>query len=264
MRTLLKAWAFFQRDLRTDLSYKLSFAVQGVHVLVMTASYYFLARFVGERTPDGYAAFPFMAIGIAVNGYMTTCLTCFTQAIRGGATTGTLKAVLTTPTSASVFIALSAIYPCTRALVDAVIYLLGASLLGLSLAHVSLPAVALLFGLSTLAFSSVGILSATFALVFKHGDPIVWLFVSLSWLLGGVFYPIDALPHLLQRVARLLPISHVLDGIRAALLNGAGVGEVLPQIGALAIFAALGVPVGLMAFHLGVQRARRRGTLSHF
>lgn len=264
MRTLRKAWAFFLRDLRTDVSYKLSFIVQGVHVLLMIASYYFLARFIGEQSPDGYAPFPFMAVGIAVNGYMTTCLACFTQAIRGGETTGTLKAVLATPTSSTAFIALSAIYPCTRALIDAIIYLLGASLFGLSLANVSLPAVAMLFALSTLAFGSVGILSASFTLVFKHGDPIVWLFVSLSWLLGGVFYPIDALPPLLQAAARLLPIAYVLDGTRASLLNAAGVGQVLPQIGALAIFAALGVPLSLMAFHWSVQRARRTGTLNHF
>ncbi len=264
MRTLRKAWAFFERDLRTDLSYRLSFAVQGVHVLLMIASYYFLARFVGDRTPDGYSPFPFMAVGIAVNGYMTTCLACFTQAIRGGETTGTLKAVLATPTSSSAFIALSSIYPCTRAAVDAVVYLLGASLFGLSLGRVNPVAVTILFALSTLAFSSVGILSATFTLVFKHGDPIVWLFVSVSWLLGGVFYPIDALPPLLQRVAWLLPISHILDGARAAVLGGAGTIEVLPQIGALAAFAVAGVPISLMAFHLGVQRAKRMGTLSHF
>ena len=68
MQTPWKAWAFFKRDLLTDLSYKFSFAVQGVHVVLMIASYYFLARFVGDKTPGGYAPFPFMAVGIAVNG----------------------------------------------------------------------------------------------------------------------------------------------------------------------------------------------------
>jgi len=48
-----KAWAFFKRDLRVDLTYKFSFAVQGVHVLLMIASYYFLARFVGEKLRAG-------------------------------------------------------------------------------------------------------------------------------------------------------------------------------------------------------------------
>jgi ABC-2 type transport system permease protein len=259
-----KAWAFFKRDLRTDLTYKFSFAVQGVHVLLMIASYYFLARFVGEKMPGGYSPFPFMAVGIAVNGYMTTCLACFAQAIRGGQTTGTLKAALATRTSPAAFIAFSSVYPCARAAVDAAAYLLGASLFGVSLGRVNFLTVIILFVLSTLAFSAVGILSATFTLVFKRGDPILWLFVSLSWLLGGVFYPIDALPLWLQRFAWLLPITHVLNGARAAVLSGAGPGEVIQSIGALSVFGLAGLPASVAVFHLGVQRAKRTGTLSHF
>lgn len=264
MLTLWKARAFFKRDLLTDLSYKLSFALQAVHVLLIIAAYYFLARFVGDKHPDGYAPFPFMAVGIAVNGYMSTCLVCFTQAIRGGQTTGTLKAALATPTSPVAFIGFSSIYPCARAAGDAALYLVGASLFGLPLGRVNLPALILLFSLSTLAFSAVGIFSAAFTLVFKRGDPLLWLFVTLSWLLGGVFYPIDALPSHLQRLTPLLPITPALNGIRAAVLTGASPGEVVPQLGALAAFGLLGVPASLAAFHLGVRRAKKTGTLSHF
>jgi ABC-2 type transport system permease protein len=264
MQTLWKAWAFFKRDLLTDLSYRFSFAVEGVHVLLMIASYYFLARFVGEKTPGGYSPFPFMAVGIAVNGYMTTCLACFAQAIRGGQTTGTLKVALATPTSPAAFIGLSSIYPCVRAAVDAALYLLGSSLFGLPLGRVNLPSVVVLFVLSTLVFSSVGILSATFTLLFKRGDPVLWVFVSLSWLLGGVFYPVDALPPLLQRLAWLLPVTHVLDGARAAVLSGSSPGELVWQIGALTVFAVAGLPASVAAFHLGVRRAKTTGTLGQF
>jgi len=264
MLTAWKAWAFFKRDLLTDLSYKFSFALQAVHVLLMIASYYFLARFMGDKSPGGYAPFPFMAVGIAVNGYMTTCLVCFTQAISGGQTTGTLKAALATPTSPTAFIGLSAIYPGVRAAVDAALYLAGATAFGLSLGRVNVLAVAVLFILSTLAFSGVGILSATFTLVFKRGDPILWFFVSLSWLLGGVFYPVDSLPPLLRGLAQLLPITHALDGTRAAVLAGAALGEIAPQIGALATFAAIVLPVSLLAFRLGVQHAKKTGSLGHF
>ena len=264
MQTLRKAWAFFKRDLLIDLSYKLSFAVQAVHVLLMIASYYFLSRFVGDKTPGGYAAFPFIAVGIAANGYMTTCLACFAQAIRGGQTSGTLKAALATPTSPAAFVALSSVYPCARGAVDAALYILGASLFGLPLGRVNFLTVLIVFVLSTLAFCSIGILSATFTLLLKRGDPVVWVFVSLSWLLGGVFYPIDSLPPALQQVATLLPITHVLNAMRAAVLGGAAPAAVSRSIYALAAFGLIGIPVSLAAFHLGVRRAKRTGTLGHF
>lgn len=94
-------------------------------------------------------------------------------------------------------------------------------LFGLPLRHVNAVAVALVFVLSLLAFSSTGIMSATFTLVFKRRDPLLWLFGSGSWLLGGVLYPIDVLPASLQHLSRLLPITHAAEGMRAALLGGA-------------------------------------------
>ena len=68
MQVAWKAWAFFRRDLLTDLSYKPSFALQALHILLGIAAYYFLARLLGESTPGGYAPFPFLLVGMAVSG----------------------------------------------------------------------------------------------------------------------------------------------------------------------------------------------------
>jgi ABC-2 type transport system permease protein len=259
-----KAWAFFKRDLRTDLSYKLSFAFQVVDILVGIGSFYFLARVLGKAAFRGYEPFPFILVGMAVNGYMSTNLVCFAQAIRGSQPPGTLKTVLVTPTSPVAFVLFSSLYPFVRAAFDAVLYLLAGMMFGLSLGRVNFLAVLLLFLLSAAAFSSIGILSATFTLVFKRGDPLLWLFGGLSWLLGGVFYPLQVLPRFLQHAGQLLPITHALVGMRAALLHHASILEMLPQIGVLGLFGLVGMPLSLLAFHLGVRWARVTGTLSHF
>jgi ABC-2 type transport system permease protein len=162
------------------------------------------------------------------------------------------------------FVLFSSLYPFVRAAFDALLYLLAGMMFGLSLAHVNFLAVLLLFLLSAAAFSSIGILSATFTLVFKRGDPLLWLFGGLSWLLGGVFYPLQVLPRFLQHAAQLLPITHALVGMRAALLHHASILEVLPQIGVLGLFGLVGMPLSLLAFHLGVRWAKVTGTLSHF
>jgi len=264
MPVVWKAWAFFKRDLITDLSYKLSFAFQVVDILVSIGAFYFLARILGKGAYRGYEPFPFILVGMAVNGYMTTSLVCFAQAIRGNQPLGTLKMVLVTPTSPVAFVLFSSLYPFVRAALDAVFYLLAGTMFGLSLGRVNLLAVLLIFLLSVAAFSSIGILSATFTLVFKRGDPFLWLFGGLSWLLGGVFYTLEVLPRFLQHAGQLLPITHALVGMRAALLHNASILELLPQIGVLGLFALVGLPLSLLAFHLGVRWARITGTLSHF
>ena len=59
----MESLGVFRRDLLTDLSYKLSFALQALHILLGIAAHYFLARFLGGSTPGGYAPFPFLLVG---------------------------------------------------------------------------------------------------------------------------------------------------------------------------------------------------------
>jgi ABC-2 type transport system permease protein len=263
MQRVWKAWVFFKRDLVTDLSYRFSFAFEAIHILIAITAFYFLATVLGEKKLDGYESFPFILVGLTVNAYMTTCLVCFAQEIRGGQLTGTLKAVLTTSTSPTEFLVLSSVYPFARATLDVVAYALGGLAFGLSLAQGNVAAAALIFAASLLAFSSIGMISATFTLLFKRGDPLLWLFGSGSWLLGGVMYPNSVLPTALRSFAELLPITHALRGLRAALLTDASVADVLPEVGALMVFALVGLPLSLAVFTIGLQRAKIAGTLGH-
>ena len=258
-----KAWVFFKRDFVTDWSYRFSFALETIHILITVAAFYFLSGIVGTRELDGYASFPFILVGLGVNAYMTTCLVCFSQAVRGNQLTGTLKAVLTTATSPTQFLVFSSGYPFVRATLDAMIYVVGGLLFGLSFDRVNVGAAALLFVVSVLAFSAIGLVSATLTLVFKRGDPLLWLFGSGSWLLGGVMYPTAVLPPALRDISELLPITHALRGLRAAVLTNASVLDVLPHVEALALFAIVGLPLSVLAFDVGLQRARIAGTLGH-
>ncbi len=58
-----------------------------------------------------------------------------------------------------------------------------------------------------------------------------------SWpmmLLSGVWFSLEGAPGWLQAAARVLPLTQMLDAARAVMLDGAGLGEVLPQLGWLA------------------------------
>src|SRR5205823_1616940 len=162
-----------------------------------------------------------------------------------------------------IFLLCSSLYPFIRASMDAGAYLLIGMLFGLPLWHVNAVAAALVFALSLLAFSSIGIMSATFTLLFKRGDPLLWLFGSGSWLLGGVLYPVGMLPSSLQHVSTLLPITHAANGMRAALLDGASSAVIGMDLQALALFGLVGFPASVLLFKLGVDHAKRVGTLEH-
>jgi len=118
--------------------------------------------------------------------------------------------------------------------------------------------------LSVAAFSAFGVISACFVLLFKKGDPLSWVLLGASGVLGGVLYPVSALPSWLEKLAQLLPLTHSLEGVRRALLAGEGLGELRREAFFLLLFAGVGLPLALVAFRWSVRRAKMTGTLSQY
>jgi ABC-2 type transport system permease protein len=83
-------------------------------------------------------------------------------------------------------------------------------------------------------------------------------------LLGGVLYPISVLPRPLELLARALPMSYGLDGVRKALVADPDWGAIGVDAVVLAVFAAALIPLALQGFEWAVTRARKQGTLSHY
>jgi len=68
---------------------------------------------------------------------------------------------------------------------------------------------------------------------------------------SGVFFSASNFPDVVQPVIRALPLTAMCDGLRAVMIDGAGIVGVLPY---LAILALWGVP----AFTLGLRYFRWR------
>ncbi|MGH8198663.1 MAG: ABC transporter permease [Steroidobacteraceae bacterium] len=72
-----------------------------------------------------------------------------------------------------------------------------------------------------------------------------------SWpmmLLSGVWFSLEGAPAWLQQSARALPLTQMLDAARAVMLDGAGLPQVLPQIGWLAVMTALFLGIAASGF----------------
>jgi ABC-2 type transport system permease protein len=118
--------------------------------------------------------------------------------------------------------------------------------------------------LTIICFSSLGIISASFIMVLKQGDPINWVFSALSGLLGGVFYPITVLPQWLQMFSYILPITYSLNAMRLALLQGYSLEALAPDILALMLFSVVMLPFSILAFRYAVRRAKVDGSLTQY
>jgi ABC-2 type transport system permease protein len=65
----------------------------------------------------------------------------------------------------------------------------------------------------------------------------------------------------MQALSRLSPATYILDGVRAGLLEGATVADVMGDLVPLAVMGAVLIPAGLWAFGRAERYAKRTGKL---
>jgi ABC-2 type transport system permease protein len=261
--------AFLVRDLREALTYKFSFVSSITGILLSSATFYFVAQLVPRGAPSlgpfGGDYFSFAVVGVAFAGLLGMFQEGLSSVVRGAQVSGTLEALLVTPVPLPAVLVGSSLYSLLFQVVRTALHLGAAmALFGLTLGRVNVAGVLAVGALTVLCFLSVGVLSASFILVYKTGNPFSWVLGTVSGLLGGVVFPVSLLPPWIRWVSSLLPVTYALDGMRRSLLASASLAEVLPDVAALAIFDAVLLPLSLAAFRLAVRKAKRDGTLSHF
>ena len=270
MNFLRKCWAFLRKDFLTDVSYRLAFAGQVVFLFFMVAAFYFFARMLEGHPIQSLQAyggeyFPFVLVGLAFSSYLGVAMRSFADTIRNAQVLGTLEALLVTPTPTGQIIVMSTLYAFLSTSLRVVITLgLGVVGFGVSFAQANWPGALLVLVLTIVSFSFLGILSASAVLVFKRADPSAWLVQGLSFLLGGVYYPVAVLPEWGQTLAALLPITHALEAMRLLLLVGASLSDVSGSLLGLLIFSVLAGPISIGAFWLALRRVKKEGSLSQF
>jgi ABC-2 type transport system permease protein len=269
IRVLRDFLLFFQRDLRIASSYRSPFVLELVEALFGAAMFYYVARFVDspqlrEALPQGTSYFAYSLVGFVFFDYLHAAVDSFDRSLEEARDSGTLEPLLVTQVSLPVMLAGSAAYPFALTTLRVAIYLgWGAALFGFPLQSANWLAVVVVLIATMLSFSGLGLFSSAYLLLFKRGNPSKWFFLGVSSIVGGMLFPVSVLPHWLQVVAFLNPVTYALDAMRAALLDGAGVAAIVRPLLMLLLFAAVLLPTSTLAFSWALQRTKITGTLSH-
>lgn len=140
---------------------------------------------------------------------------------------------------------------------------LPAALLAIPLYHYSifelgLPLLAFFVNLMVMGWS-IGLVVSSIVLRFGLGaETLIWVLIFAVAPLSGIYYPIAVLPDWLQPVAWALPSSHVFEGMRAVMFEGAFPLHFLAAAMALnVVYLGIGAAVFLHTFRV----ARMRGLL---
>lgn len=268
--TFARAAAFLKRDLLIELSYRLALVTRIVGVFFAVASFYFVSRLLDDGAapllaPYGGDYFAFVLVGIALVGFQNTGLSSFSSMVSSAQAQGTLEAMLVTPTKLSHIVLFSSAWSFLFTSFTVLVYLaFGAFVFGADLAHANVASALLVLTLTTLLFTGVGVLSGSTILVLKRGDPVSWLFGSLSTFFAGTYFPISVLPAWVQTMAHAFPVFYALRAMRKAVLIGASPSAIAADLLVLGGLVAVVLPTSLVAFRRAVQIAKTDGSLATY
>jgi ABC-2 type transport system permease protein len=262
-----KLFALVRADGLTALSYRLDTVVSVGGLLMTIVPLYFVAQalqpvMARPIAGEGRQYFGFLVVGIIALLFLATSVNALPDAVRAGISRGTLEALFATPTPLIVLFAGMAGYQLLWTLARAAVLLLAAWVLG---AHMAWDRGLVSFGILVLiVFAHLPFAIATAALIvaFKTPGPLSRGVLTLSGLLGGVYYPTHVIPSWLQSVSAALPLTYGLRALRRTLLDGASVGAVAGDVTILGAFALVLLGTSLAAFAWALRHARRVGSLT--
>jgi ABC-2 type transport system permease protein len=147
-----------------------------------------------------------------------------------------LKRLVATPMSRGQYLASFVLSRLTFLILE-VLLLLGFAVLAFGVpVRGSLLLLGAICLVSALAFASLGLLIAARPRTVEGVSGLMNVVMLPMWILSGVFFSSARFPDAVQPFIRALPLTAVIDALRATMLRGAGPGELLPELAVIAIW----------------------------
>jgi len=141
------------------------------------------------------------------------------------------------------------------------IFLLNWFIFGIQLTVTSWPAVAITLVSTMIALVAVGVFFASFFILSRAADQMASSLQAPIRFFSGVAFPVAALPQALQFVSLVIPVTFAISALRATLLSGGGIVDILNQLLPLYLFTAVFLFVGYFLLRIVEKRAKKDGSL---
>ncbi len=183
---------------------------------------------------------------------MMSCMMGMGQSIAGERETGELARLFMTPTSVTTVVGGKIFSRLVIEFMRVVVLLVSAMLLfGITINGDPLLAIGTLI-LGALTFVGFGMMISATAQTQEDYTQMVMPFTMPMMFVSGVFYPIETMPWIFQKIAYFVPLTYLNDAMRGIMLKGSGFGDIWIDIVVLLGFLLLFFGLGVVRFNRDV------------
>ena len=204
-----------------------------------------------------------LLVGAVVWAYLGIIFEILTETVAWERWEGTIEYTFMAPLSRPIHLfgmgAFAIVYGVIRAVL---LFGVVALFFDLDLAGANFVAALLVLIVASIPFIGIGMMTAVLPLISpEKGTQLGFIAQGLLLVVSGVYYPVSVLPQWMQWLSVISPATYALDGMRDAIIDGAGVTAMWPNIWPLIIIGIVSVPLGLEVFRRGERYAKRHGKL---
>lgn len=114
----------------------------------------------------------------------------------------------------------------------------------------------------SLSLVGIGIMGAVLPLLYpERGAEMTHVIQAALVLISGIYIKAGDMPEPLATMSIFSPARYVIEGIRSALIDGDGFGDLWVTIAGLIVSGFVMIPLGVWVFSMGERYAKRTGRL---
>ena len=204
-----------------------------------------------------------LLIGAVIWSYLGIVFEILTETVAWERWEGTIEYTFMAPLSRPVHLIGMGLFAVAYGIVRAaVVFAIIAAFFGLDMPHANFVSAMVLLAIASVSFIGIGMMTAVLPLISpEKGTQIGYIAQGLMLVVSGVYYPVSVLPQWMEWIATVSPATYALRGIRAAIIDGDGVGLLWGDIWPLIVIGLVSIPLGLWIFNRGERYAKRHGKL---
>ena len=260
-------WAFVERQTnlwKRHWAWEVVWLVYGV---VNTLAVTFIAQQLADegvvQGDEANALVLFLLIGTLVWSYLSAILDDISLVITWERWEGTIEHTLMAPVPRVAHLLGTAVFGVLHAIVRTTgVMLIALPFFAVDLSQADWATVVVVMLVGSVSLIGLGILAGVLPLVYpERGEQLSFMVQASVLLVSGVYCSVEVLPGWLQTLSWLSPATYLLEGVRSAIIDGAGVADVAGELVALVLFAVVLVPASIVVFGVAERWAKRTGRL---
>jgi ABC-2 type transport system permease protein len=205
----------------------------------------------------------FLMIGAVFWNYLSIVFGFIAETVAWERWEGTLEYTFMAPVRRYTQLLGSTLFAVAYGLVHTTIILLVLTMFfGLDLSHANFTTAAVFMVIGSASFIGIGMMAAVLPLMYvERGAQMTFVLQSVILLVSGVYYSVTVMPEWMQVLSKFSPATYVLNGVRAGLIDGTPVSELLGDVWPLLVMAVVLIPLGIWIFGRAERYAKRTGRL---